>query len=447
MHTKTVFSQPAAPGHDTDDGRGGYPMHVYVDLVDVVVRIRSTEKRQEKARSYFPNDADYVKFMKLVQYHVDDGAWERKSKLNDYADEYLLPAEAKELAKQRREDALRAASGVHQQSVISGADFILDAPETPVAVWGDGNDALLAEGEALMLVGKAGVGKTTIADQFIKARLGITDKALGYTVQPTRSNVLYLACDRPQQAARAMRRLFSAGDREALSRLKVWSGPPPFDFAQHTNAMLNMCLEADADTIIVDSLKDVAIGLSEDNIGSAYNRARQLCLVNGITVIELHHQVKRGANGASPNTIADVYGSTWLTAGAGSVILIDGDAGDPVVTLKHLKQPLGEIGPVEIIHDHETGISVMADKADLLALAQRTAISALDAAKVVFDTDKPSRAEKEKARRKLEKLVNAGHLRVITGGVGRSDTYVPRLAVTSEAKPDGDTDAGLWGDD
>jgi hypothetical protein len=31
-------------------------------------------------------------------------------------------------------------------------------------------------------------------------------------------------------------------------------------------------------------------------------------------MIELHHTVKRGANG-KPNTLADLYGSVWLSAG------------------------------------------------------------------------------------------------------------------------------------
>ncbi|MEV0749504.1 AAA family ATPase [Streptomyces sp. RTGN2] len=375
----------------------------------------------------------------------------RQLLVEDYLEKMEARAEAEATFKQRQEDAQRAASGAREQFLKGGADFILDAPEAIAAVWGDGDDILLAEGEALMLVGKAGVGKTTVANQFIRARLGITDKALGFTVQPTQSKVLYLACDRPRQAARAMCRLFRPEDREHLAKLQVWEGPPAFDFAQHTDAMLNMCLEAGADTIIVDSLKDVAIGLSEDGVGSAYNRARQLCLVNSIAVIELHHQVKRGANGADPNSIADVYGSTWLTAGAGSVILLDGDAGDPVVKLKHLKQPVNTIGPVDLIHDHEAGVSTLADQADLIAVARARVLTAHDAARLLFDTDKPTKAEKEKARRKLDAYVKTGQLRAVGGDVpGQATTYasglsfVPSPTVSPDA--DGDADGSLFGD-
>ncbi|MGP4009184.1 AAA family ATPase [Streptomyces sp. 4N124] len=420
----------APPSEATkNDEYGGHSVGVYFALVDYCAAIRNTEERQEKAQKFFSNDADYVSFMQVVQVQRDKGDIDRQRELESYADEYALKDEAKELAKQRREDALRAAFGVAEQSVVSGADFILNRPETPVAVWGDGDDVLLAQGEALMLVGKGGVGKTTVGVQFLRARLGITDKAMGFTVQPSKKSVLYLACDRPEQAARAMARVFTKDDAAVLDRrLKVWKGPPPFDFAQHTDALLNMCLEAGADTVIIDSLKDVALNLSEDGVGSAYNRARQLCLVNGITVVELHHQVKRGANGATPNKIEDVYGSTWLTAGAGSVVILDGEAGDPVVKFRHLKQPINEIGPLDLYHDHETGVSTLGEKADLVALAQHTAITRLDAARAMFDTDKPTPAEKQKATRALEKLVKSGQLKVIHGGVGAADTYYPALA-------------------
>jgi hypothetical protein len=41
----------------------------------------------------------------------------------------------------------------------------------------------------------------------------------------------------------------------------------------------------------------------------------------------------------------DVYGSTWLTAGTGSVILLNGEPGDPIVIMHHLKKPVAEGGP------------------------------------------------------------------------------------------------------
>ena len=117
--------------------------------------------------------------------------------------------------------------------------------------------------------------------------------------------------------------------REDLDdRLVVWEGPPPSDLARHTGLMLDLCRKADADTLIVDSLKDAAVGLTDDEVGSGYNRARQTVIAAGVEVVELHHQ-RKAVNGAKAEhpTLDDLYGSTWLTSGAGSVLLLTGAPG------------------------------------------------------------------------------------------------------------------------
>jgi DNA polymerase III delta prime subunit len=299
--------------------------------------------------------------------------------------------------------------------LIDGATFILDAPEHVPAVWGHDDDVLWAEGESLMLVGPPGVGKTTLAAQVIRARLALTtDPVLGLNVTPTTSRVLYLAMDRPAQAARAMRRLFHAAEREQLAeRLVVWKGPPPGDVAKNTEILVQLAAAAGADTIVIDSVKDAAIGLTEDEVAAGYNRARQAALTVGVQLLELHHLVKRGANGTKPNTLADVYGSAWLTAGAGSVVLLWGAAGDPIVDLVHLKQPAAEVGPHRVIHDHDHGTSEVWHNTDVLAIAKASGVRGVTAktvAAALFSTDKPSASEVEKARRRLLKLTKDGHL-------------------------------------
>lgn len=308
----------------------------------------------------------------------------------------------------------------------SGATFALDVPKDVPPVWGSGTKVMWAVGEALMVCGPSGVGKTTIAGQLAAARLGLANEVLGMPVVAGKKNSLYLACDRPYQARRSMNRLMQPEWRDVLAeRLVVWEGPPPEDFAKNTDLLTQMCEAADADTVFVDSLKDVVIGIKEDEPGAAYNRARQTALRAGIQVIELHHQVKRGANGNEPSTISDVYGSVWITAGAGSVMLLWGDPGDPIVKMKHLKQPAEEIGPFDIVHDHYAGNSTVSGEISLAVLAkQRDGLTAKEAAQAMFDTTKPTTAEVEKARRRLEKLVREGVLVCLPGAVGgAASTY------------------------
>jgi hypothetical protein len=303
-----------------------------------------------------------------------------------------------------------------------GGSFVLDIPDTPAAVWGDGDHVIWAEGEALMIAAPQGVGKSTLALQVVRARLGLQDKVLGYSVAQTGGKVLYLAMDRPSQLSRAARRLYTAEDRKVLDdQLVVWKGPPPYDMAVRRDILAMMAKKAGADTVIVDSLKDAAIGISEDAVGAGYNRARQQALAEGVQVLELHHTVKKGTNGAAPDDLAGVYGSTWLTSGAGSVVSLWGEAGDPVVMWRHLKQPSSEVGPFRVVHDHEKGISEVEQAVDIFALIRRNGVqglTALEYAVALFERPNPTRAQKEKARRRLEGKVNDGHLSRIGGEAG-----------------------------
>lgn len=303
--------------------------------------------------------------------------------------------------------------------LVDGATFVLNAPDQPPAVWGFGDDVIWAEGESLTVVGPPGVGKTTLTGQVTRALL-LGGHVLGYGVTPTQSKVLYLAMDRPAQIARSLRRHFTEDDRDILAeKLVVWKGPPPGDVAKNTGIFLSLVKLAEADTLIVDSLKDAAIGLSSDEVGAAYNQARQLVLAAGCQVMELHHLVKRGPNGAKPTQLADVYGSTWITSGAGSVLLLWGQAGDMVVEVTHLKQPANDVGPLMIEHDHTTGTSTVwhGDNGEhtplelLLMANSRNGLNAHQAAVHIFSVDDPDTNQRRKAKRRLNALVAEGKAR------------------------------------
>ena len=170
--------------------------------------------------------------------------------------------------------------------------------------------------------------------------------------------------------------------------------------------------------MIVDSLKDAAIGLTDDTVGAAYNRARQTAIAARVQVIEVHHNRKAlsGAKAERP-TIDDLYGSTWLPSGAGSVLLVSGAPGDPIVGLHHVKQPATEVGPLKIIHDQTTGRSSVWHSVDLVLLAKQPGgVTALAAAQAMYDANKPTANQKEKARRRLQQLEKSGQLELINAG-------------------------------
>lgn len=303
--------------------------------------------------------------------------------------------------------------------MLSGGAFVLDTPARVPAVWGTGADVLWSEGEALILAGPPGVGKTTLTGQLVRGLLGLQGEVLGYAIVPAAHRVLYLAMDRPRQIARSLARHFTSDERDVLDeRLVVWPGPPPADLARLPELLADLAREAGASHIVLDSLKDAAVGLTEDEVGAMYNRARQTALAAGVEVLELHHVVKRGPNGARPSTLADLYGSTWITAGAGSVVLLWGAAGDPIVDLHHLKQPAEPVGPLRVIHDHEHGISQVWQSTDplvVLRLAGEAGVSAQRLAAAMFETDKPDRNQIEKARRRLARLATDGLAEAVEG--------------------------------
>lgn len=304
---------------------------------------------------------------------------------------------------------------------VAGAAYLFDHEDTQTALWGDGEHILWAEGEALMIAGGMGLGKTTLAGQLVRAQLGLDAEVLGLPVTIVDAPILYLAMDRPRQIRRSMLRQFHPTERDALANLLIRPGPPIADIAARPTLLVEMAIEAGAGTIYIDSLKDAAVGLSSDEVGAAYNRARQFALANNVQVCELHHLIKRNPMGGSPNSVADVYGSNWLTAGAGSVVMLTGDPGDPIVEFRHAKQPHTEVGPFRLLHNQTLGRFTIDHEVDLLVLAAAAGangLSAQGAAAAIFEREKPTRAQVEKARRRLDKLVNGGQLVRIEGMKG-----------------------------
>lgn len=317
-----------------------------------------------------------------------------------------------------------SAAADDDENAVDGAEFVLDQPVGIPAIWGRGGQVLWARGEALMIAGGQGLGKTSIAVRLLRELLGQGDGALlGLPVADLGCRVLYLAMDRPKQIARAAGRVFGEADREVLAdRVTFWRGPPPRDLAANPALLAKMAKYYDAGLVMVDSLKDAAVRLSEDAVGAQWNRARQHLLAQGCQVLELHHTKKRNPQGPPTPSVDDIYGSTWLTSGCGSVVLLSGEPGDPIISFRHVKQPAEEVGPWRLLHDQTTGLLSVDHEVDLVALVKAAGVDGLTAkgaAAAITEKPNPSRADIEKARRKLDQAVATELLVRIDGGSGR----------------------------
>ena len=108
----------------------------------------------------------------------------------------------------------------------------------------------------------------------------------------------------------------------------------------------------------------------------------------------------------------------------GSVILLTGAPGDPVVGFRHVKQPAEEAGPWQLLHDQDAGQMTVKHSFDLIALVKATGadgLTAKGAAAAIFQKREPSSAEVEKARRKLMKLETERLLVRLAGAKGGAD--------------------------
>lgn len=247
---------------------------------------------------------------------------------------------------------------------IQDAEEFLAGEDDLVALWGSGPQMLWAHGEPFMVSGPQGVGKSTVAQQVLLARLGLIEPyVLGMPVEVDTRPALYIAADRPRQIRRSLRRMVRTWelDMDALAeRLHFHNGPLPFSLGKESGAeaLLQLVREHGYGTVVIDSFKDVVMRLSEESEAANANRALQLLVAHGVEVLVLHHQ-RKAQGERKPSKLDDVHGSGNLTRGFGSVALLWGEAGDPVVELHHLKPPAEIVGPLTVEHDHAAGRSTL----------------------------------------------------------------------------------------
>lgn len=287
--------------------------------------------------------------------------------------------------------------------LLPAGDAILDAADRPAALWGRGSELIWASGESLHINATQGTGKTTTAEQLALGRAGFTEygELFDLPVKPAEKRVLYVAADRPPQMLRSFARMVTPAMRSRLNeRMSIWRGPLPPDMLADPYGLVRLAAMAKADTLFLDSLKDIIGKLQDDEAVGAFNTQRQNALVEGVEICELHHPRK---NAEGDPQIEDVFGSTMITNGDGSVLQFKGKPGDPVVKVFHTKQPAGEVGPLTVIHDSLTGRTTVQHGVDLVQAARgRDGLTAKDAAQLLFGKD--DRNSVEKARRKLAAL-------------------------------------------
>jgi replicative DNA helicase len=340
-----------------------------------------------------------------------------------FHDDELVPNPPPPVGDEEKVEMRRTARLAHP-----GGDWLLSAPDKIPALWGQGHEVVWPEGETLILMGGDGSGKTILAGNLLMRQLGVINTPLlGLPVAP-RSRVLYLAQDRPKQAQRSFKRLIGGLDRDVLNDRLVVVDWQIGMVDENPELLAELVVGQEADTLYVDSLKDICSEPSSEKSGLAVKRAYSMAIEAGAETCLLHHDRKvAGDSKRNILKLADVYGSRFITAGAGSVIALNGGSGDPVINIRTLKQADEEFGPLGMLLDFASGDVSVHTGTDLLSIVRNSpqGLSPLEAARLSYETDTPTPAEKQRARRALQRLHKRELLHLKKGDTANeADRYI-----------------------
>jgi hypothetical protein len=374
-----VLPEKGSPGRSTGTREKRNPQYARAafasGLADIALSMEG--QRNDTLFKVAVRAAEFVADNLLDEEEVREALWEKAVQSGLDTDEIEQTVDSA-FAKVAREapcpsDAL---SGPWRGPYVRTDDLLWAEDSVRPSIWGPPESPLWMPGESLMIAGESGLGKSTLAQSLVAARLGLRDEVMGYPVADDGGKVLYLALDRSAQIRRMMRRQVPDDPRirqVARDRLVIREGPLPVLLTDERNDgwLLEQAQAVGATTVVIDSLKNVVLKPSDEASANAYDRARQALMTAGINLIEIHHTRKTTTQGqGGRGGMDDVHGSFALVAGAGSVLTLSkpkgADESSSEVWLRQVKSLTGTHKGVMLSLDREAGLLDRVDVAESL---------------------------------------------------------------------------------
>lgn len=239
-----------------------------------------------------------------------------------------------------------------------GGTWLLDESHVVEPIWGTPKQTLWSKGEPFYIFAPPGIGKSTLVQNLALVRSGVHEgPVLDLPVQVDDGRTLYIAADRSRQVARSWRRMISRQDKEALDAVFViHTGEPPFTISKQPEELVPWVRSfGDIGTVVVDSLFNLAPSLTDEEGAANANRAFQALVHDGVDVIALHHDRKRGENEREWVSLDDMYGGRPISGGAGSICYLNGEPNSGRFQARWLKAPAGRVEPIDCEIDFNGG--------------------------------------------------------------------------------------------
>lgn len=213
-------------------------------------------------------------------------------------------------------------------------------------------EGFVTQGGFATITGAPGVGKTQLGVQLlISLALGL-DKFLIWPNEAGQKKVLFLSLEMPHAPLKwfvaKMARQYS--DMRTLSRnmhIAPLGEPVPLETKQGQSFMDNLIAEYKPDVVLVDSLQAIS-GKSISDEEAAKNLVNYLAKIRkrtGCTIILIHHNRKKPADGKSAGDLSDMFGSQFLAAAMDTVLNLRALGGTQVLSVDCWKNRLDQMWP------------------------------------------------------------------------------------------------------